>query len=142
MFRTVTDSFLASPQISIDDVAEAANQGVKLIINNRPDEEDPNQPSGAAIAAAARDAGLDYVTIPVTHAGFSIPQVEAMREALDNNSGRTLAFCRSGTRSTLLWALAEAHEGRDPETIATEAAGAGYDVSPIRSIMNAFAAAK
>lgn len=142
MFRTVTDSFLASPQISTDDVTEAANQGVTLIINNRPDEEDPNQPSGASIAAAAQDAGLAYVAIPVTHAGFSVPQVEAMRTALDDNSGKTLAFCRSGTRSTLLWALAEAHDGRDPESVANEAANAGYDVSPIRSIMDAFAAAK
>ncbi|MEM8696072.1 MAG: TIGR01244 family sulfur transferase [Pseudomonadota bacterium] len=142
MFRTVTDSFLAAPQISAADVAEAAQQGVKLIINNRPDDEDPDQPTGAAIAAAAQDAGLDYVAIPVTHAGFSVPQVEAMREALDTVDGKTLAFCRSGTRSTLLWALAEAHDGRDPETVAGEAAGAGYDVSPIRSIMDAFAAAK
>lgn len=142
MFRTVTNRFLASPQISTTDVAEAAAQGVKLIINNRPDEEAPDQPSGAAIAAAAREAGLDYVAIPVTHAGFSVPQVEAMRAALDGNDGKTLAFCKSGTRSTLLWALAEADNGRDPETIANEAAGAGYDVSPIRSIMAAFAAAK
>ena len=142
MFRTVTDNFLASPQISTDDVAEAAQMGVTLIINNRPDDEDPGQPSGATIAAAAQDAGMTYVAIPVTHAGFSVPQVEAMREALDGNDGKTLAFCRSGTRSTLLWALAEAHDGRDPETIAGEAAEAGYDVSPIRSIMDAFAAAK
>lgn len=142
MFRTVTDNFLASPQISTDDVAEAAQMGVTLIINNRPDDEDPGQPAGATIAAAAQDAGMNYVAIPVTHAGFSVPQVEAMREALDGNDGKTLAFCRSGTRSTLLWALAEAHDGRDPETIASEAAEAGYDVSPIRSIMDAFAAAK
>ena len=142
MFRTVTDRFLASPQISTADIAEAAAQGVKLIINNRPDEEDPNQPSGAEIAAAAREAGLDYVAIPVTHAGFSVPQVQAMRAALDGNDGKTLAFCRSGTRSTLLWALAEADNGRDPETVAGEAAAAGYDVSSIRSIMDAFAAAK
>lgn len=142
MFRTVTDTFLASPQISTDDVAEAAKQGVTLIINNRPDDEDPNQPAGSAIAAAAQDAGLAYVAIPVTHAGFSVPQVEAMRSAIDENGGKTLAYCRSGTRSTLLWALAEAHTGRDPETIATEAANAGYDVGAIRSIMDAFAAAK
>ncbi len=142
MFRTVTDTFLASPQISTDDVAEAAKQGVTLIINNRPDDEDPNQPAGSAIAAAAQDAGLAYVAIPVTHAGFSVPQVEAMRSAIDENDGKTLAYCRSGTRSTLLWALAEAHEGRDPEAIATEAANAGYDVGAIRSIMDAFAAAK
>ena len=142
MFRTVTDRFLASPQISADDVAAAAAQGVTLIINNRPDDEDPGQPAGATIAAAAQDAGMAYIAIPVTHAGFSVPQVEAMREALDGSDGKTLAFCRSGTRSTLLWALAEAHHGRDPEAIAGEAANAGYDVSPIRSIMDAFAAAK
>ncbi|RED17031.1 TIGR01244 family sulfur transferase [Parasphingopyxis lamellibrachiae] len=142
MFRTVTDSFLASPQISTADIAEAAAQGVTLIINNRPEEEDPDQPSGSAIAAAASEAGLDYAAIPVTHAGFSVPQVEAMRAALDENAGKTLAFCRSGTRSTLLWALAETHNGRDPETVAGEAANAGYNVSPIRSIMDAFAAAK
>lgn len=142
MFRTVTDTFLASPQISTDDVAEAAQQGVTLIINNRPDDEDPGQPAGGAIAAAAQDAGLTYVAIPVTHAGFSVPQVDAMRKAIDENGGKTLAFCRSGTRSTLLWALAEAQTGRDPEAIATDAANAGYDVGPIRSIMDAFAAAK
>ena len=119
-----------------------SKQGVTLIINNRPDDEDPNQPAGSAIAAAAQDAGLAYVAIPVTHAGFSVPQVEAMRSAIDENGGKTLAYCRSGTRSTLLWALAEAHNGRDPETIATEAANAGYDVGAIRSIMDAFAAAK
>lgn len=142
MFRTVTESFLASPQIAVSDVAEAAKQGVTLIINNRPEDEAPDQPAGAEIEAAARDAGLDYVAIPVTHAGFSVPQVEAMRAALDGNDGKTLAFCRSGTRSTLLWALAEAHDGRDPHVIAEQAAGAGYDVAPVRAIMDAFAAAK
>lgn len=142
MFRSVTDNFLASPQISINDVAEAAKLGVTMIVNNRPDDEDPGQPAGATIAAAAQDAGMVYVAIPVTHAGFSMPQVEAMREALDGNDGKTLAFCRSGTRSTLLWALAEAHDGRDPETIAGETAQVGYDVAPVRSLLDSFAAAK
>lgn len=143
MFRTVTDRFLASPQIAPEDVAQAAAEGVTLIVNNRPDEEAPDQPGGDAIAAAAADAGIGYVAIPVTHAGFSVPQVDAMRTALDGNEGgKTLAFCRSGTRSTLLWALAEADDGRDPEAIAAEAAGAGYDVSPVRGIMDAFAAGK
>ena len=142
MFRTITDRFWASPQISVAQVSEAAAEGVTLIVNNRPDDEDSDQPPGAELASAAQDAGLDYVSIPVTHAGFSLPQVEAMREALDGNSGRTLAFCRSGTRSTLLWALAEAYGGRDPERIAEQAAGAGYDVAPVRSIMDAFTATR
>jgi uncharacterized protein (TIGR01244 family) len=142
MFRTITEDFLASPQIAIAEIAEAAKQGVTLVINNRPDGEDPGQPESAAIEAAAREAGLDYTAIPVTHAGFSMPQVEAMRAALDGNDGKTLAYCRSGTRSTLLWALAEAHHGRDPHAIAEEAAAGGYDVGPVRSLMDAFAAAK
>jgi uncharacterized protein (TIGR01244 family) len=142
MFHKLTDDMLAAPQISLAEVAIAAAEGVTLIINNRPDDEAPDQPAGAEIAAAAKEAGVDYVAIPVTHAGFSVPQVEAMREALDSSAGKTLAFCRSGTRSTLLWALAEAFVGRDPHEIATEAASAGYNVEPIRTIMDAFAAGK
>ena len=140
MFRKLRDDMYASPQISVSDVADAAAQGITLIVNNRPDEEEPGQPSGGAIAAAAQDAGIDYVAIPVTHAGFSLPQVERMQEALSGNpDGKTLAFCRSGTRSTLLWALTRAHMGDDPDTIEEEAANAGYEVSPVRQIMTAFA---
>ena len=141
MFKTLSDTMLASPQITPDQVAEAASQGVTLIVNNRPEGESPDQPAGAAIEAAARDAGIGYVAIPVTHAGFSLPQVEMMKEALSGNDGKTLAFCRSGARSTLLWALARTHEGEDPDAIEAAAAKAGYDVAPVRSIMDAFHAA-
>jgi uncharacterized protein (TIGR01244 family) len=79
---------------------------------------------------------MDYVAIPVTHAGFSEPQVKAMAEALSATKGPVLAYCRSGTRSTLLWALAEAAEGGDPDALTNMAAKAGYDVSPIRPLMD------
>lgn len=138
MLRTLSDTMFASPQISTDDVAKAAAEGVTLIVNNRPDGEAPDQPSGAAIKEAAEKAGLAYVAIPVTHAGFSMPQVEAMQEALEANQGKCLAFCRSGTRSTFLWALARTHMGDDPDAIEAAAAEAGYDVSSVRSIMDAF----
>ena len=141
MFKTLSDTMLASPQITPDQVAEAARQGVTLIVNNRPEAEAPDQPAGSVIEAAARDAGIGYVAIPVTHAGFSLPQVEMMKDALAENDGKALAFCRSGTRSTLLWALARTHEGADPDEIAEAAQEAGYDVSPVRSIMDAFHAA-
>jgi len=65
--------------------------------------------------------------------------VTAMRDALDRAAGPVLAYCRSGTRSTLLWALAEAQAGVDPEQIAQAAADAGYDVSPVRQAMEAYA---
>lgn len=142
MFRQLSDSVYASPQIGPADIADAATLGIALIVNNRPDGEAPDEPQGFEIEAPARAAGLDYVAIPVTHAGFSMPQVEAMRTALDGAAGKTLAYCRSGTRSTLLWALAEAHAGRDPEALSAAAADAGYDLAPIRMAMDALAAAR
>lgn len=136
MFRKLTDSIHASPQITLDDVAEAAAMGVKLIINNRPEGESDDQVPGPDIEAAARAAGIDYVAIPVTHAGFSEPQVVAMAKALEGAQGPVLAYCRSGTRSTLLWALSEASQGGDPDALTNMAAKAGYDVSPVRPLMD------
>ena len=136
MFRKLTENIYASPQITLHDVAEAAAMGVKLIINNRPEGESDDQVPGADIEAAARGAGIDYVAIPVTHAGFSEPQVVAMAKALDEAEGPVLAYCRSGTRSTLLWALSEASQGGDPDALTNMAAKAGYDVSPVRPLMD------
>ena len=110
-FRRVTEDFWASPQITIDDVAEARARGAALVINNRPDGEAPEEPQGPEIEAAARAAGLRYRAIPVGHGGFSEDQIAATIEALSQAEGAVLAYCRSGTRSTLLWALAQARLG-------------------------------
>ncbi|WP_345724348.1 TIGR01244 family sulfur transferase [Qipengyuania vesicularis] len=139
-FRKLSDDMLASPQLTADDIEAARAEGVTLIINNRPDGEDSAQPQGAEIEAAARAAGMDYVAIPVTSAGFSQPQVAAMAEALEQAKGKVLAYCRSGTRSTFLWSLASASAGKDPRDIAACALGAGYDISPIMPTLEALAA--
>lgn len=139
-FRQVTPSFWASPQIGLSDVAEAWTRGFAMIVNNRPEGEADDQVAGPEIAAAAHAAGLDYHAIPVTHAGLDEEQVRAMVTALQAARGPVLAYCRSGTRSTLLWALAQATAGRDPDAIAAEAAGAGYDVTPIRPLLDTLAA--
>ena len=140
MFRQITDTGFASPQIGPEAIAEAVALGVVRIVNNRPEGESDDQTPGAEIEAAARAAGIDYVAIPVTHAGFSQGQVEAMMQALDTAAGPVLAYCRSGTRSTLLWALARARAGDNPTAIAAAAAGAGYDVTPVRPLMDMLAA--
>lgn len=139
-FRQLTDTFWASPQIDTGDIAEAKALGVTMIVNNRPEGEAPEQTPGAAIEAAARAAGIEYRAIPVTHAGFSEEQVRAMTAAIRDASGPVLAYCRSGTRSSLLWALAQAARGEEPGRIADAAAGAGYDVAPIRAMMDMLAA--
>ncbi len=117
-------------QLTVDDIDQAAAQGIRLIVNNRPDGEEPGQPSSAEIEAAARAAGLDYRHIPIA-GGFSPAQIEAMAQALEQ--GPLLAFCRSGTRSTFLWALARAALGAPAGESVAAAAAAGYDLGPIRA---------
>jgi uncharacterized protein (TIGR01244 family) len=135
-FIPLTDAIFVAPQITAQAVAAAREFGITLIINNRPEDESDDQTPGAEIEAAARAAGINYVAIPVGHSGFSQPQVDAMVEALDSAEGKILAYCRSGTRSTLLWALAETKAGADPETLSDIAAQAGYDLSPIRPLLD------
>ena len=138
--RKLSADMYASPQIGVEDIAAAGELGVVLVINNRPEGEAPDQTPGAAIEQAARDAGMDYLAIPVTMSSLSPEDVSAMADALENAQGPVLAYCRSGTRSTLLWSLARAMNGGDPAEIAEAAAHAGYDVSPVRAAMDAYAA--
>jgi uncharacterized protein (TIGR01244 family) len=142
MFRRLNDRVLASPQISLADVANAASQGVVVIVNNRPDGESDDQVPGSEIEAAAKAAGMGYVAIPVTHAGWSEGQVRAMANVLAEAKGPVLAYCRSGTRSTLLWALAEASTGASPHALTAAAAQAGYDLEPIRALMDMLSAGR
>jgi uncharacterized protein (TIGR01244 family) len=138
-FRKLSAKMLASPQITPDDVTAAKAQGVTLIINNRPDGEDPSAPQGDEIATAAQAAGIAYLAIPIGHAGFSEVQVNQMVEAVSANEGPVLGYCRSGTRSTFLWALAQAKLGGNPDEIAAAAMQAGYDITPIRPMVDMLA---
>ena len=84
---------------------------------------------------------MAYVAIPVGHAGFGDAQVKAMTDALEKAEGKVLAYCRSGTRSTYLWALAQASRGEDPGAAGTgRSQGAGYDISPIAPTLDMLAA--
>ena len=127
--RHVTDDFTAAPQISVADVAEAARLGFKAIICNRPDDEEPGQPSAAEIGAAAAAAGLAYTHIPVRGAPGPA-EVEAMRKAVDAARGPVLAYCRSGTRSITTWSLGQALSGaRSRGELVGLGRAAGYDLS-------------
>ena len=137
MIRKIDDSVSVSPQIAPEDVADIAAAGFVGIVNNRPDGEDAGQPEGAAVRAAAEAAGLAYTEIPVTQAGFSHPQIDAMVQALDSAGGPVLAYCRSGTRSCNLWALAQAKQGRDPDVLIAKGREAGYDLNGLRPLLEA-----
>ena len=140
-FRRLLGTVWASPQIDAEDIAEAAEQGFTLVINNRPDHEESSQPEGASIEAAVRAAGMDYLAIPIDHTGISDEKIAAMAQALAGlaDGGKVLAFCRSGTRSTFLWSLAQAYAGISPDDLIAAAAAAGYNTAGMRDTMQLLA---
>ena len=126
--KRINDDISVSPQISPDDLPALKAAGFTTIINNRPDGESPDQPSSAVMEAAAKAAGLGYHYIPLGRDGVSAEMVSQTEAALEGSGGPVLAFCRSGTRSTTLWALSQAGKlGADD--IVSQAAHAGYDMS-------------
>ncbi len=141
-FRPLSAQFSVAPQIGLDDIAEARAQGFALIVNNRPDGEEPTAPQGAEIGHAAAAEGLAYAAIPIGHAGFSHAQIDALDALMADATGPILAYCRSGTRSTHLWALARARAGDDVDAICNAAAKAGYDLTGLRLMLDALAGGK
>ena len=137
MFIAITDTVSVAPQIDPAQVADVAAQGFRTIVNNRPDGEALDQPAGAEIEAACTAAGLSYVAIPIDHSGFNLEQVQAMAAAMEE--GPVLAFCRSGTRSCNLWALAEASRGGDPQAIIAAAGRGGYNVAGLLPLLKQLA---
>ncbi|RYD54026.1 MAG: TIGR01244 family phosphatase [Sphingomonadales bacterium] len=136
MIRNIDDSIAVAPQLEPEDMAALAAQGFGLVINNRPEGEESGQPSNASIRAAAEAAGLGYAEIPTVMGGMTQAQVDEMAAALASTDKPVLAFCRSGTRSCNLWALAEASRGGDPEALIAKGAAAGYDLSGIRPLLD------
>jgi uncharacterized protein (TIGR01244 family) len=135
MIRQLDGRTLVSGQIAPDEVAGLASQGVTIIVNNRPDGEEPSQPLAGDIEAAAEAAGIAYRFVPIIR-GIGPADVEAMREALrDAEGGKMLAFCRSGTRSALACALAHREEGASSEDVSNRLTEAGFDPGPIAHLL-------
>jgi uncharacterized protein (TIGR01244 family) len=130
-FRRVTDTFTTSPQIEVADLGEVARQGFKLVINNRPDGEAPDQPTSAQMEAAAKALGLEYRYVPV-RGGPTPEQVDEVAAAVAEADGPVFAFCRSGTRSIVTWSIGQALAGEATRDELLDAGGkAGYDLSGV-----------
>jgi uncharacterized protein (TIGR01244 family) len=135
--RRLTDRVSVAPQIDPADLPAIAAAGFVAVVNNRPDGEEPGQPGGDAVAAAAAAAGLAYHAVPVGRAGIGPAELDAMAAVLDGEAGPVLAFCRSGTRSCHLWALTAARGGAAPAALVRAAAAAGYDLSALAPTLDA-----
>ena len=135
MHRQLDDKTLVNGQISPDDIGELKALGVTLIVNNRPDGEDAGQPESDDIEAAARAAGIDYRHVPIAR-GLGPSDIEAMREAMHAaGEGKLFAFCRSGNRSTLAWAVAKSEDGVPTEELHRQANQAGFDLGPVAHLL-------
>ena len=141
-FIPLAEGFYVAPQITPDDTETAKALGVTLIVNNRPDGEEIGQPKGSDIEAAARAAGLAYVAIPVSGMAIGPDHLDAFDAALAGNDGGVLAFCRSGTRSTVVRAYARARAGDPVDEIIDEAANAGYNIAGQRRALEALGGAR
>lgn len=126
--RPLDHTVWAAPQIAVEDLPRIGALGVRTVVNNRPDGEDHGQPTSAEIEAAVRSAGLDYVHAPI--AGMPGPDAVRAVAAVLETDEPVLLYCRSGTRSTVAWALAmRALDRAEPDELRTAAANAGYDLS-------------
>jgi uncharacterized protein (TIGR01244 family) len=126
--RRINDHVSVAPQIAPEDLSTLKDMGFTTIVNNRPDGEAPGQPSNAEMQAAAEALGLGYHFIPLGRDGVGPQLIDDTRAALEGSAGPVLCYCRSGTRSTTLWALSQAGEMPADEIVGL-AAGAGYDMS-------------
>jgi uncharacterized protein (TIGR01244 family) len=126
--KRINDHVSVAPQIRLDELSSLKAMGFSTIVNNRPDGEAPDQPTSAAMQAGAVAAGLDYHYIPLGRDGVSPEMVDETRSVLEGSTGPVLCYCRSGTRSTTLWALSQAGAMPADEIVAA-ASHAGYDMS-------------
>ena len=137
--KTLTEGLSVAPQISPADVAGIAEAGYLSIICNRPDGEATDQPSFAEIAEAAAALGIACHNLPIVPGQLSDADAETFGRLLEELPAPVLAFCRTGTRSTTLWCLAQAGSAPTVEILGT-AASAGYDLSALTGRIEALAA--
>jgi uncharacterized protein (TIGR01244 family) len=110
--KKVTDELWIAPQPQEAGIVAAAGRGFSTIVNNRPDGEEPGQPTAAQNRKAAEAHGLKYFHVPVVSGQISEGQVRDFQKALAASGGPVLAHCKTGTRSLTLWAIGEVLDGR------------------------------
>ena len=131
----VEQDFAVAAQVAPSDIADLAKEGVKTLINNRPDGEEPGQLSSAEARAQAEKLGLHYIYLPVRTDTITAADVDAFARALKNGPKPILAHCRSGTRCYLLWAATQAAQGKDVNQLVMRAAGDGYDLRVLPDLL-------
>ena len=134
-FNKLNDDLSVTAQLLPEDMPAVAAAGFKMVLNNRPDGEAADQPSSNEMAVAAEAAGLAYAHQPVVASNIAVPDTAVFDAIVSLAETPVLAFCRTGTRSTTLWALTQASE-QDNASILATAEQAGYDLSGLADRLN------
>jgi uncharacterized protein (TIGR01244 family) len=133
----IDEKTLVCGQIQLDDLDDIAASGVRLIVNNRPDGESPlGQPSAKEMEAEAARHGMAFLNLPFTAATLTPEHVTIFAEALSQADGKILAYCRTGNRSSMIWAAANVALGAPLGAVIEQAADAGYELRPAAQFIN------
>lgn len=127
--KQLDDKVSVSAQVALADIDELARRGFRTLICNRPDNEDAGQPAFEDIAAAARAAGMKTVFQPVTSATLDVEAARRFAAAVEESDGPVFAYCRTGTRCTMLWTISGVMAGKPKEELRAAAARVGYDMT-------------
>lgn len=130
-YKTLTPAISVAGQLQPEDMKALAEAGFHTVINNRPDGEGEDQPTSDALAGAAAEAGLQYHYLPIIPGEISDEQIQRFGQLLTDNRAPVMAFCRTGNRSSTLWALSQSSR-LDPQTVLATTADAGYDLEKQR----------
>jgi sulfide:quinone oxidoreductase len=129
--RPISPHYAASPQLQPADIARAAEAGYRTVVCNRPDHEGEGQPTAAAMAEAARAAGLDFRFLPIVPGSITRDAMAAFNDILATAKGPILGYCRTGNRSAALWALSKAPL-LSADAICAATRAAGFDLTAMR----------
>jgi uncharacterized protein (TIGR01244 family) len=139
--RPISDRYAVSPQIDPQDAAAIKAAGITTVVCNRPDAEVPPSHQSDAMRVAIEAAGLKFEVLPITHQTMTPDRVAQQAALVDASDGPVLAYCASGTRCSILWALSQAGQ-KSADEILDAVAQAGYDLSMLRSTLEAAAGAQ
>ncbi|MDE3080860.1 MAG: TIGR01244 family phosphatase [Paracoccaceae bacterium] len=139
--RPLTETYAVSPQIMPEDAAAIRAAGYTTVICNRPDMEIPPELHADRMREAVEAAGMTFVENPLSHGNLTLDIVELQGRAIADSAGPVLAYCASGNRSSVLWALSQAGRMPTDELIGLPARF-GYQLGGLRAQIEALAAAK
>ena len=139
--RQLSPRYQVSPQIAVEDIPAIAAEGITTIICNRPDAEVPPSHQAEAIGTAARAAGLTFEVLELTHQTMTPENVAKQRALIDTADGPVLAYCASGTRCSVVWALGQAGDMATDDILAATA-NAGYQLDGLRPTLEQLARSK